>query len=110
MLCSRRLELISPSFTFVNAVFAKVKLGEINSRRREHSIDEAVAQLEKARALDPSDKAAYSQLAVAYRRQGKPEKAAQILPILAKINEEERERESHGRIRLVKQSPESSAQ
>ncbi len=94
----------------IDAVFAPPRVDLAKLYLRENRIDEAVAQLEKARALDPSDKAAYSQLAVAYRRQGKPEKAAQILPILAKINEEERERESHGRIRLVKQSPESSAQ
>ena len=72
---------------------------------RENRLDEAVVLLEKARALDPGEKAVYSQLLVAYRRQKKPQQAAAAAAALARLLEEQRSRESHTRTRLVKQSP-----
>lgn len=51
--------------------------------------DEAIAHLEIARTLDPRNKAVYSQLALAYRRQGKIQQAQSVLAVLAKLNEEE---------------------
>lgn len=59
--------------------------------------------------LDRNDNAALSQLAVAYRRQGKPEKAKEALAALAKLDAEERVKATTGRIRLVKQSPASTS-
>lgn len=51
--------------------------------------DDAVAHLEMARQLDPSKKEVYSQLAVAYRREGKIKEAQGVLAVLAKLNEQE---------------------
>ena len=78
-----------------------VQLGKLELR--EGHVDEAVALLEKARALDPTDKAAYSQLAIAYRRQGKAAMATGMLAELAKLNDEERAKNSHGRQRIVRE-------
>jgi len=52
-------------------------------------LDDAVARLEIARKLDPSMKEVYSQLAMAYRRQGKIKEAQGVLAVLAKLNEQE---------------------
>ena len=87
----------------LSQTFAPSRVGLAKLYLRETRIDEAVALLEKARSIDPADNAACSQLAMAYRRQGKPDKAAALLAILAKLNEEQRAKESRGRIRLVKQ-------
>ena len=78
-----------------------VQLGKLELR--EGHVDEAVALLEKARALDPTDKAAYSHLAIAYRRQGKAAMATGMLAELAKLNDEERAKNSHGRQRIVRE-------
>ncbi len=92
----------------LNASFAPSRVILAKLDLRENRVDEAVAQLEKALALDPADKAAYSQLALAYRRQGHPEKAAPLLAALAKLNEDARAKESRGRTRLVKQDSSAS--
>jgi Flp pilus assembly protein TadD len=81
---------------------ARVELAKL--RLREGQVNEAVELLETARKLDPADKAAYSQLAIAYRSQGKPELAAAMLSKLAKLNEEDRVKETRGRVRLVKEN------
>jgi Flp pilus assembly protein TadD len=70
-------------------------------------VDEGITSLEKARSLDPTDKAAYSQLAIAYRRQGKAALASNMLSELTKLNEEERAKNSHGRQRLVREDSDS---
>lgn len=88
----------------LNASFAPSHVDLAKLYLRENRVDEAVRLLEKARDLDPQDKAACSQLAIAYRKQGKPKEAAVVLAALAKINEEERQRESHAPTRLVRQS------
>jgi Flp pilus assembly protein TadD len=87
---------LSPAFVPSRVDLAKLYV-------REDRVDNAVVLLEKARALEPEEKSVYSQLAVAYRKQKKPEQAAAALSTLAKLNEEERTRESHARTRLVKQ-------
>jgi tetratricopeptide (TPR) repeat protein len=86
---------LNPKFAESLVVLAKIYL-------KENHVEEAIAQLEKARALDPKSQAAYSQLAVAYRRLGKPELAKQMLSSLKELNEQERVT-SRGRIRIVKQ-------
>jgi Flp pilus assembly protein TadD len=72
---------------------------------KENRVDEALLHLEKARSLDPKEKSAYSQLAVAYRRKGEPELATAMLKTLNQLNEEERTQNKRERIRLVKQGP-----
>jgi Flp pilus assembly protein TadD len=87
----------------INAAFAPARVDLAKLYLRENRTNEAVDLLEKARALDPEDKGVYSQLAVAYRRQGKADLAAATLTALAKLNESARARDSHARTRLVKQ-------
>jgi Flp pilus assembly protein TadD len=92
----------------LSQAFAPSRVGLAKLYLRESRIDEAVALLEKARFLDPADNAACSQLAIAYRRQGHPEKAAPLLATLAKLNEDARAKESRGRTRLIKQDSPAS--
>ena len=92
---------LSRTFEPSHVQLAKLKL-------RQGQVDEAVELLERARSLDPKDKAACSQLAIAYRRQGKPEMAAAMLSTLTKLNDEDRVKESRGRVRLVKQDSPST--
>lgn len=72
---------------------AQVNLGKIYLK--ENRLDDALSHLEQARALDPKDKAAYSQLAVVYRRKGKPEIAKTMLTQLNQLNDQERQEEGH---------------
>lgn len=53
------------------------------------STDEAIAQLEQARVLDPRNPAVYSYLAAAYRSKGDIAQAKQALAILAQLNQEQ---------------------
>jgi tetratricopeptide (TPR) repeat protein len=87
---------LNPNFPESRVALAKIYL-------KEDRIEDAVAHLEKARALDPKNQAAYSQLAIAYRRQGKPDSAKQMLSSLKELNEQERAN-TRGRTRIVKQS------
>lgn len=51
-------------------------------------LSDAVAQLEQARQLAPTDATVYSHLAIAYRREGHTNEELQMLSILSKLNEE----------------------
>ncbi|HKW89194.1 MAG TPA: tetratricopeptide repeat protein [Candidatus Acidoferrales bacterium] len=53
---------------------------------RANRVADAIAHLEIARKLAPSDPAVYSHLAIAYRRQGEAAKAQEALGILAKLD------------------------
>lgn len=55
----------------------------------EGRVDEAIAHLEKARALDPKNTSVYSHLAVAYRRKGETAAAKSALETLTKLNAED---------------------
>lgn len=66
---------------------AHIALGRIYLAQRR--IEEAVAQLESAKQLDPRNRAVYSALATAYRRAGQSEKAREALAILADLNRRE---------------------
>jgi cytochrome c-type biogenesis protein CcmH/NrfG len=66
---------------------AHIALGRIYLARER--TEEAVAQLESAKQLDPRNRAVYSALATAYRRAGQAEKARQALVILAELNRQE---------------------
>ena len=87
---------LSPNFVPSRVELAKVDLSE-------NRVAEAVPLLEKARLLDPNDNAACSQLALAYRRQGKLDKAKEVFAELARLNEKQRVKDTTGRIRLAKQ-------
>lgn len=64
-----------------------VALGEIYLDAERYK--DAVAQLEKARAIDPREKSAYSHLAVAYRKLGDTEDAKRVLGLLKDIYQQE---------------------
>lgn len=56
----------------------------------ENRFHDAVIELEKARTIDPTERSAYSHLAVAYRRMGEPEKSKDVLNALKEMIEKER--------------------
>jgi tetratricopeptide (TPR) repeat protein len=86
----------------LNASFARsrIELGKI--LLKQDRVDEAVQQLERARELDPKDKAVYSQLATAYQHNGRDKEASAALATVIKLNDEQRERESHNLLRIVR--------
>ena len=51
--------------------------------------DDAISQLEQARALDPRNPAVYSYLAAAYRNKGNIAEAKKVLATLARLNQEQ---------------------
>jgi tetratricopeptide (TPR) repeat protein len=52
----------------------------------EGRLDDAITHLEAARQLNPGNTAIYSNLATAYRKQGKVQNAQDILSMLSKLN------------------------
>ena len=66
---------------------SQLALGELYLA--EGQLDDAVAQLEQARQLAPTNAAVYSRLAIAYRREGRPTQEQQMLSILSKLNQEQ---------------------
>jgi Flp pilus assembly protein TadD len=52
----------------------------------EGRLDDATTHLEAARQLNPGNTAIYSNLATAYRKQGKVQNAQDILSMLSKLN------------------------
>jgi tetratricopeptide (TPR) repeat protein len=88
--------------TFAEAKAAMEKSVQLNPKYPDSRVDlaklylkesrwnDALLQLEQARALDPKNKGVYLTLAIAYRRMGKPERAAEALASLNRLNEEER--------------------
>ncbi len=69
---------------------AQISLGKLYLM--DGRLDDAVAHLNVARQLDPKNPAVYSSLAAAYRRRGDAQQAAEMLAILAKLNEEQAEK------------------
>jgi tetratricopeptide (TPR) repeat protein len=65
---------------------SQLALGELLLRAGR--LGDAVAHLEEARQLMPTDPSIYSHLAVAYRRQGRADDAQQMLRILSRLNEQ----------------------
>jgi DNA-binding SARP family transcriptional activator len=74
----------------LNTTFAPARVNLAKLYLKQNRLDNAIEQLEAARTLDPTDKSAYSQLAIAYRRAGDPAKAGKMLTALNRLNEEER--------------------
>ena len=66
---------------------AHIALGRIYLARER--TEEAVAQLESAKQLDPRNRAVYSALAIAYRRAGQAEQSRESIAILAELNRQE---------------------
>ncbi len=52
-------------------------------------VEDAIAQLEIGRQLDPRNRAVYAALATAWRRAGQPDKAREALAVLAELNRQE---------------------
>lgn len=55
-------------------------------------LDAAIDHLESGRRLSPQNPAAYSLLAAAYRKSGRPDQAETMLTMLAKLNQEQAQR------------------
>lgn len=67
---------------------------------------DAVFQFEKARDIDPTERSTYSHLAVAYKRLGEPQKAAEVLAVLKRMLAQQHQ----GAIDKMKSSSVSSEQ
>jgi len=73
-----------------NYVSARISLGKLYLMAGR--LDDAIAQLNVARELDPKNSGIYSNLAAAYRRKGDTARAEEMLAVLDKLNKEEIER------------------
>ena len=82
---------------------SRIDLGKLYLQ--ESRIDEALLQLERARALNPKEKAAYSQLAIAYRKKGQQDRAREMLANLARLNDEEMREYHRERLHAIRQPP-----
>jgi len=88
----------------LNAQLAASQVDLAKLYLRENRLNEARDHLERAKAIDPRDKTAYSQLAMVYRRSGKPELASAMLNILNQLNEEDRREDHRQRLRIADSS------
>src|ERR1700683_5294688 len=66
---------------------ARIALGKLYLS--DDRFDDSIAQLERARDLQPNSTAVYSHLAIAYRAKGRMEDSKKMLATLARLNEEE---------------------
>lgn len=76
---------------------ARAELGRLLFRRDE--LDAAIAELERAAALDPAETSALYTLAQAYRRKGEREKAQELMARVARQNARERGDDGEGELR-----------
>ena len=89
--------LINPAFAASRAVLGKMLL-------RRNETDRAIAQLEKALELDPSETSTTYQLAFAYRKKGNLERAKELLAKVDRAKSENREQfMKHTLLRLVRE-------
>jgi len=65
---------------------ARIALGKLYLS--DNRFDDAIAQLERARDLQPDNTAVYSHLAIAYRAKGRTEDSKRMLAVLARLNEQ----------------------
>ena len=70
---------------------------------KDNRLEDARVSLERALKIDSKDKTALAQLAVVYRRTGKPELAGTMLTMLNKLNEEDRQQDQKQRLRIVEE-------
>lgn len=99
-----------PSFTEANVALeksvrldpafapAQVALGNLLVKQSQFS--QALGHLEQARASDPEDKAAYSQLAVVYRHLNRTQDAEKALATLNQLNQDERKNDHRLRLSI----------
>lgn len=73
-----------------NYASAQISLGKLYLM--EGRVDDAIAHLEEGKRLDPRNPAAYSNLAKAYRSKGNDGQADEMLKLLAKLNQEQIEK------------------
>jgi tetratricopeptide (TPR) repeat protein len=102
-----------PSFTEANAAleksvrldptFAAAQVALANLLVKQSQFSMALGHLEQARAADPKDKAAYSQLAVVYRHLDRAQDAENALAALNRINEDERKNDHRLRMSIGSQ-------
>jgi len=85
---------LNPSFALAHA-----RLGKILLRRGR--VDEAMAQLEKAAALDPSDPTPVYQLAAAYRKKGQTARAQELEKRVGEIHAQKTEDEIRATLRRI---------
>lgn len=86
-----------------NSSTAQTDLGELYFL--DGHIDKAIEHLERARMLNPKNRAAYARLANAYRRQGKREQVKAMSLMVMKLNDEENTQDRQVRkLRIVKES------
>ncbi len=85
----------------LNAKFAPAQVDLARLYIKENRLEDALHHLEEAKTADPKDRGAYSQLAIVYRRQGKPELAAAMLTTLTQLNEAERKGDHTRHLRIV---------
>ena len=76
---------------------ARAELGRLLFKRDE--VDLAIAELEKAIALDPAGTPALYVLSQAYRKKGERAKAQELLARVSKLNEQERGDDQDGELR-----------
>jgi tetratricopeptide (TPR) repeat protein len=91
---------------------ARSELGRLLLKRDD--VAGALAELEKATALDPARTATLYALAQAYRKKGDREKAAELLARVSKLNERERGDDPDAElkrvvVRLVREGTQSAA-
>lgn len=85
---------LNPDFSHAHA-----QLGKILLKRR--AIEPAIAQLEKARELDPSDPTPVYQLALAYRRKGDKLKAQELEARVGQLHAQKMEDEVRATLRRI---------
>jgi tetratricopeptide (TPR) repeat protein len=90
----------------LDAKFASAHVELAKIYLKENRVDDALQHLEQAHKLDPKDKGACAQLAVAYRRKGKPELASAMLATLKQLNEDEPKAVTpQRRLRIAQEEP-----
>lgn len=70
-----------------NFAASRLALGQLY--RMANRLEDATAHLDAARQLAPENTAVYSQLAMAYQKQGKLQEAQKMLAILGRLNQEQ---------------------
>jgi tetratricopeptide (TPR) repeat protein len=78
---------------------SQVDLGKLYLK--DNRLNDARQRLERALAIDPKDKTAIAQLAIVYRKAGKPELAGTMLTSLNKLNEEDRQQDHKQRLHIA---------
>jgi Flp pilus assembly protein TadD len=87
----------------LDATFAPAQVALANLLVKQSQFSTALGHLEQARASDPKDKAAYSQLAVVYRHLNRTQDAESALATLNQLNQDERKNDHRLRMSIGSQ-------